>query len=418
MTPQPPIPSDADLRRLFPRMARLVDMSLVLNSTLDLPRLLQFIIDAAAELVESETVSILLLDENTQELKFAAATGSDPTELAKIPVPIDRSIAGSIFTGNRPLILNDAQNDPRIFRTVDEKVRFETRQLLGVPMRIKDRVTGVLEAVNKRGGEFDEADAWILSIVASQAAVAIHNARLLKALQDAYDELGKLEKLKTDFISIASHELRTPLGVVLGYATFMKDEATGDMALYAESVLNSANRMRTIIEEMTNVNFLRGGKVELELEAQDLRSLLRDSCLDLSQRAKAKEQTLTYHPPAEALMVNVDRSKVGLILSNLLHNALRFTPDGGAVAVSAEARGPEVWVRVADTGIGIEADKLEKIFDEFFQVEDHMTRRHGGLGLGLSIVRGLVKVHGGRVWAESAGRDQGATFVFTLPLVG
>lgn len=416
MPTTPPTLSDAEIRRLFPRLARLVEVSLVLNSTLDLARLLQFIIDAAAELVQSETVSILLFDENTRELKFAAATGSDPNELAKIPVPIERSIAGQIFTGNKELIINDAQNDPRVYRQVDEKVRFETRQLLGVPMRIKDRVTGVLEALNKRAGVFDETDAQMLSIIASQAAVAIHNARLLDALQKAYDELGKLEKVKSDFIAIASHELRTPLGVVLGYASFIREEATGEMAEHAEAVVNSANQMRAIIEQMTSVNFVQGGKVDLQLETQDLGSMLRDACVEFGDRARAKGQTLSLIPPAQPTLVRADRSKIGIVLASLIGNALRFTPDGGEIRVSTECRGAEAWVRVADNGIGIDADKLEKIFDAFYQVEDHMTRRHGGLGLGLSIVRGLVKVHGGRAWAESPGRGQGATFTFTLPL--
>lgn len=416
-----PLPetSEAEFQQAFPRLARLaplVEMGLVLNSTLDVQRLLKFIVDAAAELVESEAVSILLFDDNTRELKFAAATGSDPAELAKIPVPIDRSIAGSIFTGNKPLIINNAQEDPRLFRTVGEKTQLETRQLLGVPMRIKERATGVLEAVNKRQGVFDDTDAYTLSIIASQAAVAIENARLVHALQKAYDELGKLEKIKSDFIAIASHELRTPLGVALGYATFIREQATGETAAHAESVLNAVNHMRVIIEEMTSVNYLQAGKVDLQLVRLDLRMLLQDAVKRFAERAQSKNQTLRWQPPSEALVVKVDPNRVSLIVSNLLNNALRFTPEGGQVEVAAERRGMEAWAWVADNGIGVRPDLLEKIFDEFYQVEDHMTRRHGGVGLGLSIVRGLAQVHGGRAWAESAGPGHGSKMVFTLPM--
>jgi signal transduction histidine kinase len=409
----------ADPRRLVSRLSRLVEISVTLNSTLDLDRLLQFIIESAAELAECEGASILLVDENTHDLFFAASTGSDPKELAKIPVPMEGSIAGTIYREDRTLILNEVGDDPRHFRQVGEKVKFETRSLIGVPMRIRDKVTGVLEAVNKRQGAFDETDAQTLSIIAAQAAVAIHNARLVSALQQAYQELGQLDKLKTDFIAIASHELRTPLGVILGYAAILREEAKDAVASdQAETVLNSALRMRALIEAMTNMNLMRVGTGEMSLELRSLGEVVQAAHDEVAPMIQAKGQALVLRLPPVTLTSIVDRSKLVMALTNLLNNAMRFTPDGGHILLELEPHGAEAWIRVRDDGPGIPADQLMRIFDQFYQVEGHMTRRHQGMGLGLAIVRAVVQAHGGRVWAESRGPGTGATFTIALPVKG
>jgi signal transduction histidine kinase len=405
-----------ELREIVIRLSRMVEVSVTLNSTLDLDRLLQFIIGTAADLVESEAASVMLVDENTHELFFAAATGSDPRELAGIPVPLEGSIAGTIVREDRPLIINDVTADPRHFRQVGEKTGFQVRSLIGVPMRIRERVLGVLEAVNKRQGVFNEADLQTLSIIASLAAVAIENARLVRALQSAYDELGKLDKLKSDFIAVASHELRTPLGVILGYAAILKEEAAGESSGHAAAVLNSALRMRSLIEDMTNMNLLQVGSAAIQLELRPIQPVVRSAYDEVVEIIQAKGLRYGLVMPETPLPVMADASKLGMALTNLFNNAIRFTPSGGTVDVEVERRGAEVWVRVRDTGRGIPAAELERIFDQFYQVEDHMTRRHGGMGLGLAIVKAIARGHGGRVWAESAGLDQGATMTIALPI--
>lgn len=405
-----------ELRQMIIRLARLVEVSVTLNSTLDIRRLLQFIIDTAADLVDSEAASIMLVDENTHDLRFAAATGSDPDELAPIPVPLEGSIAGTIVREDRGLIINQVTGDPRHFRQVGERVRFQTRSLIGVPMRIRDRVTGVLEAVNKRGGDFSENDLQTLSIIASQAAVALHNARLVEALQRAYDELDKLDRMKRDFISIASHELRTPLGLILGYATILREEADPAASVHAEAVLNSALRMRALIEDMTNMNLMQAGSADVSLARHPLQPVIQAAQHEVAELVRAKGQRLTVRMPQEALLAMIDPPKIGRAVANLLNNAMRFTPAEGSLRLELERRAAEAWLRVADDGAGIPPDQLEAIFERFYQVEDHMTRRHGGMGLGLAIVRAIVRAHGGRVWAESEGLGRGATFTIALPL--
>lgn len=409
--------NDSDsLRGMIVRLTRLVEISVTLNSTLDLQRLLQFIIDSAADLVDSDGASILLVDDKTQDLFFAAATGSDPKELAKIPVPLDSSIAGTIYREDRPLIINEVAEDPRHFRPVGERINLDIRSLIGVPMRNHDEVIGVLEAVNKREAMFNEADLQTLSIIASQAAVAINNARLVDALQRAYDELGKLDKLKSEFISIASHELRTPLALILGYATILKEDSKDGPTEHVEAVLNSAMRMRSLIEDMTNLNLLRVGSAEMNFENQPLQSVVRAAYEEVKETIQAKGQSLRLDIPREAMTAYVDGPKLSMALTNLLNNAMRFTQAGGEISLTLARRGPEVWFRVEDTGVGIEPQELERIFDPFYQVEEHLRRRHEGMGLGLAIVRGVARAHRGRAWASSQGQGKGATFTIALPL--
>lgn len=408
---------NAELKSQVTMLARLVEVSVTLSSTLDLRQLLTYIINAAAELLNTEAASIMLYDDKLNELRFAAATGSDPHELAQIPVPLEGSIAGAIFLENKPMIINDVSQDPRHFGGVGEKIKFHSQKLVGVPMRIKDRVTGVLEALNKRDGRlFSEADARILAILASQAAVAIENARLVEHIQEAYSELGKLDKMKGDFIAIASHELRTPLGVILGYATFLREEAKGEAGEYAKAVLDSAVHMRKLIEDLTNLRFMEVGQMSLHREPFELRELLQEARQDILPLADARAQKVIVPPNLGTVICLADRAKILVVLSNLLTNAVRFTNDGGVIELLCLSKGGEAWIQVKDNGRGISQRDLENIFQGFFQVEDHMIRKTGGMGIGLSIVRGTVKLHGGRVWAESDGEGQGAVFTFTLPL--
>jgi signal transduction histidine kinase len=291
------------------------------------------------------------------------------------------------------------------------------RSLIGVPLRIRDDVTGVLEAVNKRQGIFDEADLLTLTNIASLAAVAISNARQLEALNRAYEALGNLDQLKTDFIAIASHELRTPLGLILGNASLLKELSGEDVSEHADAVLNSAMRMRVLIEDMTNLNMLQAGSANLVLSKRPLQPIVQLVYEEALELVAAREQTIKLKLPPETLEAMVDEQKITMALTNLLNNAIRFTPKERELRLTLEQHGHEAWLRVHDDGIGLIPDELETVFDSFYQVEDHLTRQHDGLGLGLPIVKAIAESHGGRVWVESEGPDQGATFTIALPLV-
>ncbi len=403
------------LRQTIRQLARLVEISVTLNSTLDIDRLLQYIIEAATDILACEAASILLYDESSDRLFFAAATGSNPEELARIPVPIDKSIAGEIFTSQKPQIINNMSGNPQHYSQVGKQVQFVTRSLLGVPMFIRNQPIGVLEALNKREGEFDEHNMRLLSIIASHASVAIANARLISALQRAIKELEQANRLKSDFIAIASHELRTPLGVILGYASFLKEEAQGELSEHAEMVLNSALRLRALVEDMTNLNMLQKGQVLLNPERVSVQEIITEVCQDAQPAAQARSQVIKMHLPGNEIIAQLDHNKIALVLTNLLNNAIRFTPNHGQIDISLSATARKIGIEVRDTGPGIPPSQLDAIFAEFYQTENHLTRQHGGMGMGLSIARGIVEKHGGRIWAENRKDRTGAVFKIILP---
>lgn len=405
-------------------LTRLVEVNTVMNaallsSTPKLEALLGYIMDAAAELTDADAASVLLWKHNTQELFFAATTTTNEHARALIgkPVPLD-SIAGTILRERRLVEVNDTASDPRHYNKVDEDIQFVTKSLLGVPMISKNRVIGVLEVVNKNTLPWTEADRHYLSVLAEEAAVAIEVAQLVMALQKANKEMKEVDKLKSDFIAIASHELRTPLGVILGYASFLQEEAEGtNVSGHADKVMESALKLRSIIEDMVNLRYLKQGDATMELELMPVREMIEDLRQETLRFSEAKDHVLVVEPVADDIEVRIDVSRIHMALTNLMNNAMRFTANGGTITIRTQVKNRnEVWISIIDNGIGLEKDQLTRIFEEFYQVEDHMTRHHGGLGIGLSIARALIESHGGRVWAESDGLGQGATFIVSLPL--
>jgi hypothetical protein len=331
---------------------------------------------------------------------------------------LNNSVAGSVVLENRAIAINDTSQDTRIYRHTDSTSGFHTESLLAIPMRNRDRVMGVLEAVNKKNGDvWSNDDQHFLEILASMAAIAIENATLVRKLRQAYDDLSHIDKLKNGFIAIASHELRTPLGVILGYATFLQEESQGDASDHATAVMNSALRMRQIIEDMTNLRFLKIGEAELNPVDVPVASVMMAALNDIKSMADAHGNRLHFVVPPEDVLVHGDKEKLMMALSNVLNNAVKYSPENSFIEFDYELHDDEIWIRVKDQGVGIPADKLKVIFHEFYQVEDHMTRRYGGMGLGLAISSAIAEASDGRIWAESPGEDQGTTITLCLPLV-
>jgi K+-sensing histidine kinase KdpD len=405
-----------DLESQPQQLKRLVELSVILNSTLDLDELLQLITATATELLDCTAASILLYDEKNPRLFFAAATGSDPAKLAEIPVPIENSLAGTIFRTNRPMILNNVEEDPRHYSLVSDNIQFKVKTLLGVPMPIKGRPVGVLEAVNKRSGVFNQQDAKLLSVTAAHAAIAINNARLLRTTQRALEKVREVDQLKSNFLALASHELRTPLGIIIGYSTFLNQNAKGALSEDTNQVLTAARQMRSILDEMNNLVMLKTDEVDLKLQKVGMEDVLVYACEGLQEIALTRRQTLVYAFSDEAHMVTVDIDKTALAFGNILGNALRFSPEGSEITIGVARDGNWILAWVQDQGIGIPVDQLEKVFEEFYQIEPPNTRHYGGLGIGLTIAKGLIEAQGGRIWAESEGKGAGSTFKVLLPM--
>jgi signal transduction histidine kinase len=405
-----------DLEQRHRQLHRLVELSVTLNSTLDLDALLRLITSTATELLECEAASILLYDEKNPRLYFAAATGSDPAQLAEIPVPIENSLAGTIFRTNQHIILNDVEQDPRHYSLVSDHVNFRVKTLLGVPMPIKDRTVGVLEAINKRNGKFDERDARLLSVTAAHAAIAINNARLLHTTQQALEKVKESNELKSNFLSLASHELRTPLGIIMGYSTLLNEDAKGELSDHAHQVLTAARQMRSILDEMNNLVMLKSEEMILKPQKIVMEDILTYACEGIKDIASTRKQNLVYAFSQEPLVVNVDIDKTALAFVNILGNAIRFSPEGSDITIGVTKDGNQALAWIQDHGIGIPVDKLQKIFEEFYQIEPPNTRHYGGLGIGLTIAKGLIEAQGGKIWAESEGARMGSTFKVLLPI--
>jgi signal transduction histidine kinase len=408
-----PTPQPSRIRQL----ERIVEISRYLSSTHDLTRLLQAIVDVACELTQSEASSILLFDTASGELRFEAAPDFQRNSLKTISVPLESSIAGWIFTHARPMVLQDASTDPRIYRQVDKTLQSQTKSLLGVPLMVKQKPIGVIEAVNKKNkGQYTEDDLAVLETLAGQAAIAIENARLVRKLQDANAELMRLDRMKSDFIAIASHELRTPLGLILGHSTFLKEVINETHQEQMDVIIRSAMRLKEIIEDMATIAHEEKGQSRIRKEKFSIAELIVETTKIFQDTANRKGIRLESDTPhGNPLHVIADREKIKVVLSNLVENALTFTDEGGQVGVKAEPDEGYVKVLVVDTGIGIPEDEQERIFDRFYQVESHLTRRHGGMGLGLSIARAMVEMHNGQIWCESK-EGMGSLFCFMLPI--
>lgn len=405
----------SDLEDRIAYLERIIKVSEALNTTLELAPLLKNITEVGNDLAKTEGCSILLYDEATKNLKFMPATFSG----GEIEVPIEDSIAGLIFKQARPILIRDVKSDPRWNRQVDQDNDFDTRSILGVPLKSKDQVIGVMEFVNKiDDAGFSQDDIEIATALSIQAAVAIENARLLDQVQQAYDDLSELDRLKSDFVSVASHELRTPLAVILGYATFLRDEVSEEGSEQLDVVLSSAMKLRSLIDSMVNLRHVQNNDIQLDSAIFSMRELVIEVLLEFQTLISAKSfkvKVRFLEGDEDPVNIEADRQKVYLIVANLISNAIKFTPEYGFIMITLSRDIQNIYLQVADTGIGIPDGRSGKIFDDFYQVEPSLTRRHEGMGLGLPIVKGMVDVHQGQIIVDSI-EGRGSRFAITLPI--
>ncbi len=255
-------------------------------------------------------------------------------------------------------------------------------------------------------------------LFAIEVSARVENERLQ---QDQIETLRELDRLKGDFINSASHELRTPLTSITGYSEFLEDEVggplTADQRGFVTQIQEGAKRLQRIVDDMLDFARLEAGSFKLVVREADLGLLVQEELAFVQPQAQDARVTLRTELPSEALRVPMDPSRIGQVLLNLLGNAIKFTPAGGEVTIAVRRERDKVRVEVRDTGIGISADHLERLFQKFFQVDPSMTRERGGAGLGLSIAKALVEAHGGAIGVTSR-IGHGSVFWFTLPRVG
>lgn len=240
-----------------------------------------------------------------------------------------------------------------------------------------------------------------------------------EALQRAKDAAVAANRAKSDFLANMNHELRTPLNAIIGFTDLVLDRQCGDLNPtqedYLDEVLKSARHLLVLINDIFDLTRVETGKLELHVSEICLPDLLARSTAILKEKAVQHGIRLAMHFDGIPETIVADERKLKQILYNLLANAIKFTPDGGEVWLRAEMAGECVQISVKDNGIGVDKRNLERIFNPFEQADASLSREHRGSGLGLPLAKSMVELHGGRIWAESAGKDRGATFLFTIP---
>ena len=382
---------------------RLIEIARDLASTLDLDMLLQRIVHAAAEVCGSESASILLYDNLTRQLNFQVATNLDEPTRRGVVVPLEGSIAGWVVLNRKSVRITNAQDDPRFYGDVDRVSGHPTHSLVGVPLITKNKVVGVLEALNKKNGKFTEGDESMLAVLGAQAAVAIENARLFQ---------------QSDLISEFVHELRTPLAS-LSTATYLllrPEMSREQQEQIIHNIHSETLRLNSMASSFLDLARLESGRVQFHKTSFPVGDLLFE-CKDI-MNSKAEDDKVHIRvenceglPPLQA-----DRDKLKQVILNLLSNAIKYNRPNGSIIVSASAAEVNICITVQDTGLGIPEEAMPHLFEKFYRV--HETEgTASGTGLGLSICKQIVQGHGGRVEVKSK-LGIGTSFSVILPRLG
>ena len=292
--------------------------------------------------------------------------------------------------------------------------RLQAKAVIVTPLKVKDRTLGVL-ILARHEGEFALSDRDFLAVLAGQASIALENARLFTEIQSSYQELQKVDDMKREFINIAAHELRTPLTVLMGYANVLEEDLSGQPKEFAHRITRNALRLRSLIDDMLDLDYLENGIAILTSNSIRLQEVIAEVMRDMSLQIKEKQLMVTFDIPETLPSIITDRQRFDLIMMNLFDNAIKFTPHGGKISLLAKVDSDTFTIALSDTGIGIPAEQLDRIFDRFYQVEPSLTREHGGIGLGLAIVQAMTQLCGGQITVTSQ-EQTGTTFTVTLPL--
>jgi PAS domain S-box-containing protein len=412
----------------------------LIASQLDLHELVQSVTDTATELTGATFGAFFYNVANAEGESFLLYTLSGvPREaFEKFGLPRNTSVFEPTFRGQGAVRSDDITKDPRYGQMAPHhgmpSGHLPVRSYLAVPVISRSgEVIGGLFFGHPDVGIFAQRAERIVVGMATQAALAIDNARLYDRVRRAADEREQLlgaeraaraaaeraSLVKDEFLATLSHELRTPLNAILGWTQILRGRARDDEEL-AEglSVIERNTRVQTqLIEDLLDMSRILSGKIRLDVQQVDLQDVVKAAVASVRHSADAKDIRLQVVLDPLAGPVHGDPGRLQQCFWNLLSNAIKFTPKGGRVQVTLERVNSHLEACVIDNGEGIKPEFLPHLFERFRQGDASTTRRHGGLGLGLSIVKHLVELHGGKIRAKSAGEGQGATFCVELPLM-
>jgi GAF domain-containing protein len=410
-----------ELGRSVSELQALGEVSQAVNSTLDLETVLSTIVAKAVQLSGTEAGAIYGYDEQAQEFRLRATYGMDQgliDALSQRHIGLDDPTVAPVFAQHEPVQVADLREEPASdLNEVTLRAGYRARMV--APLLRGEDIVGTLVVRRRTPGEFAKNTIDIIKTFAAQSALAIQNARLFQEIEDKSRQLEEASQHKSQFLANMSHELRTPLNAILGYTELMADGAYGEPS---EKMLGILKRLESngkhllgLINDVLDLSKIEAGQLELELSDYSVQDIAQTVRSTLEPLATDKKLTFKVEVAPQLPAGRGDGRRLTQVLINLVGNAIKFT-DAGEVAIKAEANNGSFHVSVRDTGPGISEADQARLFQEFQQADNAITRKKGGTGLGLAISKRIIEMHGGRIWVESQP-GQGSTFTFTLPVV-
>ncbi|QGN59433.1 response regulator [Nostocoides sp. HKS02] len=409
-----------ELSRKVEQLEALAEVGEAVSSSLDPDEVLTTIVSHAVQLSGTDGGSLMEYDEDTQLFRVRTAYGTSPEVLEQLRqsrIHVEESFVGRAAASGQVAQIPDLALVP-LDPHLSTLYRAGWRSLVAIPLARPDRIVGALVVRRKQPGGFSDETCELLSAFASQSTIALVNARLYQQLERQSAELAEASQHKSEFLASMSHELRTPLNAVIGFSEVLLERMFGELndrqADYLQDILSAGRHLLALLNDVLDLSKVEAGHMELDLSFFDAAQALGSALALVRERAAQHGIELTLDAPSADLgAVRADRLRFTQIVLNLLSNAVKFTPDGGTVEVVARRSDGNLVVTVADSGVGIAPADQVRIFDSFQQAGRNAASAEG-TGLGLTLTRRIVELHGGRMWLDSAP-GAGSTFGFSIP---
>jgi len=410
-----------DLTRSVGELRALGEVGQAISSTLDLRTVLSTIVARATQLSRTDAGVIYEYDERRElfEPRATERLEEDIVQaLVATPIRKGEGATGKLADVREPIQVSDVRDIAQAFQAREVLVRTGYRAALAVPLMREDRLLGGLTVFRKTPGEFAPEVIDLLRTFATQSALAIQNARLFREIEVKSRELAAASQHKSEFLANMSHELRTPLNAIIGFSEVLSEKMFGELnekqEEYSKDIHASGQHLLSLINDILDLSKIEAGRMELELTDFHLPTALDSALTLVRERAGRRGITLQMNVDSRLGQTQADERKVRQVVLNLLSNAIKFTPEGGRIEVAAAPKDGLVEISVSDTGVGIAREDQEAVFEEFRQVGT-ADKKVEGTGLGLTLCRKFVELHGGRIWVKSE-LGVGSTFTFTLPV--